>query len=1167
MGKGNMKTKAMTMAVAMSMVAGLCPATVFAAETSAVAKDGTYTKTAHVSDTEEEGWSEYDVEVALQIAGGKITGINVTPGSTYDSESDSYFNWAKDGRTKKGVTYPGYTSLVGKDATEETISNWDAVSGATCTSKGVKEAATAAIKEAIEAGAVVEVNTAELEQAIAAAKVLKESDYTADSWKAMQEKLTAAETALSKKESQDAVDKAKNELNDAVKALKKAEVTSETYVLMNIPYAQFYAADGVEGADSVSSATKQKTRASLAAGSYHVNSDGSDITGITFPVKIADASVLKNYTQITDESKVDITTSIKGKETTTTYNGKDALFESASYSYYILSSAPSYYKEATVNADGSLTFGGVKGAEAQTLSATMNFSTSSKYGDYQLDVDGLPESVNTVYGVVISTKEGGNYGLRHLENIWRKTELAWSTGFVTESHGNILDFKDYKAMMGQTINKVVYYTDAGIYEISADIYVPEKFEDGLKVEDAAVADKKTNVSVNLPDDYKAEYSVEGLEGVKVENGVLMFTGGRAGKYSLKIKDTTGKYADLSASFTLTTEEIPVRFDDDADALVAGEGYDAEDLNAYVQNVSKVTVNGTEYAASGKGATKIINSDGSIVADAKPFADAKAGDKFTISVNANGYTKDYEFTYTVAKEDSEYSYVYAGMSWAEYWANEDVYEAGNASSSDELDSHGEYDKGAFDTVTRATTNHGLHRGSFQCNAVIETKDGKTYDLAYWQDKDNFVTTSGETVAIADIKANIADYKVTGLKYVPVKVKTADLSALKEKYAVVENGATLKGGYGEGSLSSYSVTADVTADTYGLKEAVKAEDGTFTFTARKNEGTNSGIKDQTLKAATGVEPTVKEAKGSYGEFLRVDINGEYGDLGANMQAVTWTYYGNDSTYTTALRTYGTKFAADNWMHKSMGIQLGLTDSIRCQLPKGTDGTGYWKLTVRALGYEDYTYEFQATDVNIVKPSTDEADTTALKEAVQKAEGLNEADYTADSWSAMQMELGEAKDILAKENPTQAEVDEATQHLNAAIEALVKADEQPVTVDTSSLEKAIADAKALKEADYTADSWKVLQSALSDAEKALEAKESQEAVDNAANTLNNAIKALAKKNSSTGTTNKTNNTTSGSKTKGNDSVKTGDPANVLGWLGLAVSSLGAGVGGFTWKRRKRK
>ena len=40
----------------------------------------------------------------------------------------------KEGRTRKGVTYPGYTSLIGKDAAEDTINGWDAVSGATCTS-------------------------------------------------------------------------------------------------------------------------------------------------------------------------------------------------------------------------------------------------------------------------------------------------------------------------------------------------------------------------------------------------------------------------------------------------------------------------------------------------------------------------------------------------------------------------------------------------------------------------------------------------------------------------------------------------------------------------------------------------------------------------------------------------------------------------------------------------------------------------------------------------------------------------------------------------------------------------------------------------------------------------------------------------------------------------
>lgn len=81
---------------------------------------------------------------------------------------------------------------------------------------------------------------------------------------------------------------------------------------------------------------------------------------------------------------------------------------------------------------------------------------------------------------------------------------------------------------------------------------------------------------------------------------------------------------------------------------------------------------------------------------------------------------------------------------------------------------------------------------------------------------------------------------------------------------------------------------------------------------------------------------------------------------MQAVKWTYYGNDNTRTNALATYGTKFEADNWMHSKQGIQLGLTDSVRCQLPKGTDGTGYWSLTIYALGYEDYTYDFEATKI---------------------------------------------------------------------------------------------------------------------------------------------------------------------------------------------------------------
>ncbi|MFR7798265.1 MAG: penicillin-binding Tp47 domain C-containing protein [Collinsella sp.] len=215
------------------------------------------------------------------------------------------------------------------------------------------------------------------------------------------------------------------------------------------------------------------------------------------------------------------------------------------------------------------------------------------------------------------------------------------------------------------------------------------------------------------------------------------------------------------------------------------------------------------------------------------------------------------------------------------------------------------------------------------------------------------------------------------------------------------------------------------------------GTFSFSAAAT-GTDSGIEGQELKTATGIEPTVKDASGSYGEFLRVDLNGNYGDLGANMQSVTWTYYGDDATYTNALATYGTKFAADNWMHKSMGIQLGLTKSERCQLPEGTNGTGYWKLTVHALGYNDYTYTFQATDDNIVgakEPVTD-ATKAQLQELYDKATSLDKSKYTENSWTAsfIETETAETKDLLAKKNLGEAEAAEQITHLQGALDALV-------------------------------------------------------------------------------------------------------------------------------------
>ena len=1227
--KNEFQTKALAAVMTASMVTGMAPASVYAASGEQVAKDGTYTQTTHAKDGDGDGWSEYDVEVSLTVENGKFKEITVTPSRTYDSgESKTYLEWAVNANNSKRVGIR--TKLLNQSATESTINSWDTVSGATYTSRAIKEAALAAIKSAPVADAEVKIDTTALESAIAKAEALQKDSYTEASWNAMQTKLTAAKDALTKKESQDAVTKAASELETAISGLEAAPVTPTEkveYVLMNIPYADFYASElnNSVAVDSVSSATLNKTRtSSLVGGSYHVSQGGEDITGIVFPVKVPEGMDLSKFKQVTDSDSVTISVTNRGQTKETTYTGKDALFENASYSYYVLSEAPSYYKEATVDASGNVSFGKVQGTVNKVSGVTGEFKTTSKYGDYQLNLDGITFDTSKISAVVFSTKEGHDYGMRHLENVWRGNEIAWCTGFTTSVHGCPTSSAHYAQMMGETIDKVTYYTEDGIYEMDLDdIYVPVKTSATLSVDNALVKSGETKVNFeNLPSDYDAEYSVEGLD-AKVENGVLKFNNAAKGKYTLVVKDKKGKYADMSADFMLQTEDMPATYDAEKTALVTAEGFKAEDLQEYVKSITSVAVNGKSYAASGRGATVIVNEDGSIKTDAAPFANG-AGE-YQIVVSATGY-KDLEFTYTVAASKEEYKYVYAGLSWAEYWAAEGVYlaEGSNlASSSDVADKKGELDKGAFDTVSRATTNHGLHRGSYQCTAVIYDTDGKEYPVSYWNSSSEAVLTDGSVITFnkgtitynengTEKTATMKDYEVKGIKYVPVKVKTADYDEFCKKYQVVENAGTLAGGFTEKNLQAYTETAEVTEKTNGLKEATKNEDGSFSFGARAT-GSDSGLKGNALKVAEGIEPKVKAANGSYGEFLRVDLNGNYGGLGSGMYATRWTYYGNDSTYTTALASYGTKFAADNWMHKSMGIQLGLTDSLRCQLPAGTDGTGYWELTVYAMGYEDYTYKFQATEENIVKPETGEISTTELEAAIAKAEALNESDYTSESWASMQTELQEAKEELAAKH-SQATVDEATSHLNAAIEALVKA-ETPAEVNTTELEKVIASAKALKEADYTSETWSALKTALETAESALEKKESQEAVDNAAKDLQTAIDGLKKvdnsnkgddnkdnnnknnnnKNNNTTNTNTTNKGTTtgtsttnkgttgttattnkgttstgttGSKSTGTTSTssnaKTGDPTSIWGWISLAVTSMG--VGGFSWKARKK-
>ena len=835
------------------------------------------------------------------------------------------------------------------------------------------------------------------------------------------------------------------ETNNEAGAVKTVE--DGQIVLMNIPYEAFYRSELKNNdvkVDAFTSATLNKSRTKgMMNGNvaYHTDAAGTNLAGITFPVKVIDASVLNNnadkYKQVTDSTSVTIAVTNKGQTSENTYTGKDALIEAADYSYYVLTAdaAPAYYKELTVDADGNISFGTVQGMSAQTVSIGSTFKTDTKYGDYELDLNKetlagvIDTAADSIYGAVINTTDGTTYALRHLENIWKGSHLAWSTGFTTTVHGCPVSSAHYVSMMGKTISSVTYYTNKGIINFDIeDTYVPvttgaAATAVNVKTTDTAV---KVEFAGDLPADFSKEYAVDGVKAEATEDGVKV-ADLTPGTHTLTISDANGKYASISTTFTATTDVMPAAYDEYEGKLVAAADITAEQFAAYTKAVSKVKIGEKEYAASGKGSVKVVQGDGSL-----DYSKTEVKDGDTVTVSASGYA-DFSFVY------NENVYVYAGLTWAEYWSSEDVYNAGSTASSEEKDRRGESDLGAFDAVTRATANHGLHRGSFQAIAVL---NGKT--VSHW-------SADGKTVYYADgtsevfNRNNVTGYTVTGLKYVPVEIKRADLAAFAESHAIVKNGGQLIGGYGEKELKSYEAVANVTANTNGLKKATKAEDGSFVIGARQN-GTESGIKDAELKVADGITAAVKPGNGSYGEFLRVDLTGNYGDLGAHMQSVEWAYYGNDSTYTNRLANYGTKFAADNWMHKMMGIQLGLTESGRCKLPEGTDGTGYWMLTVHALGYQDYVVKFQATAENIAKPAGD-ADSTPLENIIAEAKALNEADYTPESWAAAKdsiaNELEECEEMLANiKNQTTYGVEEQIGHLREALNMLVKAPSPTVT-----------------------------------------------------------------------------------------------------------------------------
>ena len=389
----------------------------------------------------------------------------------------------------------------------------------------------------------------------------------------------------------ESVSQVSTEVSTEVEASVSATENEGTYVVMNIPYGDFFAAEfeGGENVDAVTSATMNKAaNENLTGGTYHLE-DNSKILGVSFPVLVKEGVSLDDSLKVADEA---------------------ALYAAADFSYTELSDAPTYYKELSVDESGKFVFGETLG-EAEELSGdTASVNTATHWGDYEIDLDQSLSEL-TVFAAKVHTTDGASYGFRSLENLWRGFEIAFATtDSYVEPHGNIVVYEPYADLPGKTVDEVVLYTKEGVKKINVNLYLPLKFDNTLEVANAKVTDKAAALTVEgYPEGYDFAYEVSGdSTDISCDGSNVNWENAIAGTYTLNVTDNSGVYAPYSTSFVLSTDKVVAVAKEDG--IEKAKDASDEEFTAYIKNITAYVVNGEEVSGSGKRGAKIITEDGS-----------------------------------------------------------------------------------------------------------------------------------------------------------------------------------------------------------------------------------------------------------------------------------------------------------------------------------------------------------------------------------------------------------------------------------------------------------------------------------------------------------------------------------------------------------------------------
>ena len=236
-------------------------------------------------------------------------------------------------------------------------------------------------------------------------------------------------------------------------------------------------------------------------------------------------------------------------------------------------STTAFTEYKTMNADGS--FGAMVSEKVTAADAVMSMVTgsSARWGHYVLSVKSADIDIGTTdtskvaanyMGALIETAGGKVSGLRHDNNIWSNTDIAFCVSAnYTEPHGNGVQrsWQYTKDLEGETIKKVTYLLKdkPDVVIDNLNLYVKPLSSADIKAESEDYK-SSASVSVKFVMNNAGGYTLSGLStgsgrnskpvtGYTYKDGVLTLTNPAEGSYTATF--TSDDYADVSASFTVS----------------------------------------------------------------------------------------------------------------------------------------------------------------------------------------------------------------------------------------------------------------------------------------------------------------------------------------------------------------------------------------------------------------------------------------------------------------------------------------------------------------------------------------------------------------------------------------------------------------------------------------